>query len=261
MQLRRRLLPSLRLLPLLACLVGSDLARGETLAIAADIWCPINCEPGSERPGIFVELARDIFAESGIAVRYEIRNWARVLQEVRRGEINAAVGAGIEDAPDFLFTETPVALSRNCFYTGSKSRWHFDGVESLASVRLGVINDYSYGEALNAYVATHRGHSERVQVAAGDKALDLNLSKLAHGRLDVMIENSWVVQSRLAALGRSGELREAGCREPDVPIYLAFSPALPDSARYVELFEQGLRRYRADGRLQALLKAYGVERH
>lgn len=261
MQSRRRLLPSLRFLPLMVCLSCGGLARAETVVIAADIWCPINCEPGSERPGIFVELARSIFAEAGIEVRYEMRNWARVLQEVRRGEINAAVGAGVEDAPDFLFTETPVALSRNCFYTRPDSTWHFEGVESLASVRLGVINDYSYGEALNAYVAAQRGHNEWVQVAAGNKALDLNLSKLAHGRLDVMIENSWVVQSRLAALGRSGELREAGCREPDVPIYLAFSPALPGSLRHVELFEQGLRRYRADGRLQALLKAYGVERH
>lgn len=43
-----------------------------------------------------------------------------------------------------------------------------------------------------------------------------------------------------------------------MPIYLAFSPARADSARYVELFEQGLQRYRADGRLQALLGKYGV---
>ena len=153
-----------------------------------------------------------------------------------------------------------MALSRNCFYTLADSKWHFDSLDSLADVRLGVINDYSYGEAINAYVAAHRGHAERVQVASGDKALELNLSKLRYGRLDVLIENSWVVQSRLAAQGRSGELRQAGCREVDVPIYLAFSPALQDSPRHVELFEQGLRRYRADGRLHKLLQAYGVEK-
>lgn len=261
MQPRRRLPLRLRLLPLLACLACSGVARGETLVIAADIWCPVNCAADSERPGIFIELARDIFAEAGIEVRYEMRNWARVLQEVRRGEINAAVGAGVGDAPDFLFTETPVAMSRNCFYTLPDSTWRYDGLASLADVRLGVINDYSYGVEINAYVAEHRGHVDRVQVAAGDKALDINLSKLGHRRLDAMIENSWVVQARLADLGRSGELREAGCREPDVPIYLAFSPALKDSPRHVALFEQGLLRYRANGRLQALLKAYGVERH
>ena len=252
-------LPALLPALLLACLMAVPAARGETLVIAADLWCPVNCETGSPRPGIFVELARDIFAEAGIAVRYETRNWARVLQEVRRGELNAAVGAGHEDAPDFLFTRTPVAMSRNCFYTRPDSTWRFTGADSLPAVRLGVINDYSYGEPLNTYIAARRGHGDLLQVASGDKALDLNLTKLRHGRLEALIENSWVIQTRLAALGRRGELREAGCREPDVPIYLAFSPVLTDSARHVELFERGLQRYRADGRLQALLKAYGVD--
>lgn len=256
MQPRRRLPLLSPLLTLLACLATVGQAHGETLVIAADPWCPINCAADAPRPGILVELARDIFAEHGIAVRYETRNWARVLREVRRGEINAAVGAGRADAPDFLFTDTPVAMSRNCFYTLPESQWLFTGIESLKAVRLGVINDYSYGELLNAYIATHPG--DRVQVAAGDTALDINLSKLARGRLDAVLENRWVLQTRLAALGRSGELREAGCRQPDVPIYLAFSPARANSARYVELFEQGLLRYRADGRLRVLLEAYGV---
>ncbi|QKE63977.1 transporter substrate-binding domain-containing protein [Aquipseudomonas campi] len=256
MQLRRKLLVRGASF-LLAFLAGS--AHGETLTIAGDIWCPINCEPGSAKPGIFVELARDIFAESGIQVHYQARNWARVLQEVRRGEINAAVGAGHDDAPDFLFTREPVALSRNCFYTSQDSAWRYAGVESLPAVRLGVINDYSYGPQINAYIDARHGHGDRVQKAAGDQALNLNLSKLMHGRLDALIENSWVIQARLAALGHNrNELREAGCRETDAPIYLAFSPALPSSARYVELFEQGLQRYRADGRMQVLLESYGV---
>lgn len=244
------------LLLALAVLAGG--ARAETLVIAADIWCPVNCEPGSARPGIFVELAQQIFAEAGIGVEYRALNWARVLQEVRRGELNAAIGAGVEDAPDFLFTATPVALSRNCFFTRADSSWRFSGLASLAQQRLGVINDYSYGDQLNGYIASHRRDSERIQIAAGDKAMELNLAKLERARLDVVLENSWVMQAALARQGKRGTLREAGCRTPDMPIYLAFSPALPSSARYVELFEQGLQRYKANGRLQALLDAYGV---
>jgi polar amino acid transport system substrate-binding protein len=240
-------------------LVFAGLARAETLVIAGDIWCPVNCQPGSERPGIFVELAREIFAESGVNVQYQALNWARTLQQVRRGQLNAAVGAGVEDTPDFLYSATPVALSRNCFFTQQSSTWRFTGTSSLAEQRLGVINDYSYGDELNTYIALYRHDSERVQTAAGDTALELNIRKLMHGRVDVVLENAWVIQAMLASQGRTGELREAGCREPDVPIYLAFSPALESSSRYVALFEQGLQRYRANGRLQALLAAYGVE--
>ena len=207
---------------MLVLLAWAGLARAETLVIAGDIWCPVNCQPGSERPGILVELAQEIFAEAGIEVQYKALNWARTLQMVRRGELNAAVGAGVEDAPDFLYGATPVASSRSCFFTRQDSTWRFTGTASLA----------------------------------------LNIGKLMHGRVDVVLENAWVMQAMqamLATQGRVGELREAGCRAPDVPIYLAFSPVLESSPRYVALFEQGLQRYRANGRLQALLAAYGVQ--
>ena len=244
---------------MLVLLAWAGWARAETLVIAGDIWCPVNCQPGSERPGIFVELAREIFAEAGIEVQYKALNWARTLQMVRRGELNAAVGAGVEDAPDFLFGATPVASSRSCFFTLPDSTWRFTGTASLAGQRLGVINDYSYGDELNTYIALHHGDSERIQIAAGDTALALNIGKLTHGRVDVVLENAWVMQAMLASQGRAGDLREAGCRAPDVPIYLAFSPVLESSPRYVAIFEQGLQRYRANGRLQALLAAYGVQ--
>lgn len=244
---------------MLVLLAWAGWARAETLVIAGDIWCPVNCQPGSERPGIFVELAQEIFTEAGIEVQYKALNWARTLQMVRRGELNAAVGAGVEDAPDFLFGATPVASSRSCFFTLPDSTWRFNGTASLAGQRLGVINDYSYGDELNTYIALHHGDSERIQIAAGDTALALNIGKLTHGRVDVVLENAWVMQAMLASQGRAGDLREAGCRAPDVPIYLAFSPVLESSPRYVAIFEQGLQRYRANGRLQALLAAYGVQ--
>ncbi|MBS7691816.1 hypothetical protein I0E98_20920 [Pseudomonas lalucatii] len=68
-----------------ALFFGSPGVRAETLVIAGDPWCPVNCEPGSAQPGIFVELARDIFAEAGIEVKYRLINWARALRAARRG--------------------------------------------------------------------------------------------------------------------------------------------------------------------------------
>ncbi|MCU1716462.1 substrate-binding periplasmic protein [Pseudomonas sp. 5P_3.1_Bac2] len=249
-----------RVAPLLLALMATvPVVQAQSLIIAGDQWCPINCEVDSSRPGIFVELAQQIFAEAGISVEYRNTNWARTLQQVRSGRFNAAIGAGHEDAPDFIYTDTPVALARNCFYTRSDSTWRYAGPESLLAQRLGVINDYSYGATLNAYIQEHRGNPERVQQASGERALALSITKLQRGRLDVLLENTWVVQNLLKRMGKSGQLREAGCREPDVPIYLAFSPRLESSKHYVQIFQRGLERYRADGRLQKLLDAYGVQ--
>lgn len=241
-----------------AALLLSGQAPGDTLVIAGDLWCPVNCAPDSPRPGIYVELARDIFAEAGIRVEYRVINWARALQEARQGHIDAVIGAAHSDAPDFVFTAQPVSQSRNCFYTVRESQWHYDSLASLHTQRLAVVNDYSYGEQLDAYVQAELGNPQRLQAAAGQQALALNLAKLLEGRVDVVLENSWVMQEYLARRGYVGTLREAGCQQPDIPIYLAFSPALPRSHDYVRLLDQGLRRYRADGRLQALLERYGV---
>jgi polar amino acid transport system substrate-binding protein len=97
-----------------------------------------------------------------------------------------------------------------------------------------------------------------VQLVTGDKALATNLRKLRRGRVDVLVENAWVMEAVLAERHLFNEIVEVGCRQGDIPIYLAFSPRLPRSADYARLFEQGLQRFQADGRLQALMSRYGV---
>ena len=78
---------------LAALLLGSACAQAETLVMEADVWCPVNCAQDAERPGIFIELATQIFAEAGIQVEYRVTNWARAVQDVRTGRANALVGA------------------------------------------------------------------------------------------------------------------------------------------------------------------------
>lgn len=239
-------------------LLGATPARAETLVIAGDIWCPVNCAADAAQRGIFVELAEQIFAEAGIKVEYRVLNWARAVHDTRLGKLNALVGAGIQDAPDFLFSETAPGISRMCFYAQPARSWRYQGLSSLAGVSLGAINGYSYGKQIDSYILNHRHDSQRVQMASGDHALAINVEKVQLGRIDVVLANTWVMALFLSRNRMPDALEQVGCRVPDVPIYLAFSPALESSKRYVELFEQGLQRYRTNGRLQALLRAYGV---
>ena len=245
-------------LVLLAASLLFPLARADTLVIAGDIWCPINCQPGSPRPGIFVELATEIFGEAGIDVEYRVVNWARAVHDARGGQLHALIGAGLQDAPDFIFTPTAPGVSRMCFYVAPGTRWRYRGLESLAEVRLGSINSYSYGQELDTYIRIKRDDPARVQVASGDQALEMNVQKVLLGRIDATIENAWVMDSLLASSGQQGKLVKAGCRSPDVPIYLAFSPALQASARHAAVFEAGLKRLHESGRMNALLQRYGL---
>lgn len=243
---------------LTSALLGSVTARAETLVMEADVWCPVNCAQDAEQPGIFVELAREIFAEAGIEVEYRVTNWARALQEVRNGRANALIGAGIRDAPDFIFGQSAPGISRNCFYARGDSAWRYTGLESLRQIRLGVINGYSYGEEIDNYIGRHQREMDRLQLAAGEQALALNVRKVELGRVDATLENTWVMARYLSQQQGTENLVEVGCRTPDVPIYIAFSPVLSSSTRYRDIFDEGVRRYRQDGRLDALLKRYGI---
>ncbi|GLX13198.1 hypothetical protein Pstr01_14370 [Pseudomonas straminea] len=243
---------------LVAALLSTASVRAETLIMEADVWCPVNCAPEAERPGIFIELATQIFAEAGIQVEYRVTNWARAVQDVRSGRANALVGAGVRDAPDFLFGKHSPGISRNCFYARPGTGWRYTGLDSLAQVRLGVINGYSYGQELDDYISRHQRDQERLQLAAGEQALALNVRKVELGRLDALLENTWIMAMYQDQHGNHDDLLEVGCRVPDVPIYIAFSPVLSSSARYRDIFDEGVRRYRQDGRLDALLQRYGI---
>lgn len=243
---------------LAAALLSSASTQAETLIMEADVWCPVNCAPGAERPGIFIELATQIFAEAGIQVEYRVTNWARAVQDVRSGRANALVGAGVRDAPDFMFGKQSPGISRNCFYARPGTSWRYTGLDSLAQIRLGVINGYSYGQELDDYISRHQRDQERLQLAAGEQALALNVRKVELGRLDALLENTWIMAMYQDRNDDQGKLLEVGCRVPDVPIYIAFSPVLPASARYRDIFDDGVQRYRQDGRLDALLHRYGI---
>ncbi len=49
----------------------------KTITLAADIWCPYNCDSKDERPGFMVELAKEIFQKKGINVQYVIVPWVK----------------------------------------------------------------------------------------------------------------------------------------------------------------------------------------
>ena len=63
-----------------------------TLTLAADNWCPFNCQPNSTYPGYMIEIAQQVFAEYNININYQVIPWSRALRLCRAGIISAVVG-------------------------------------------------------------------------------------------------------------------------------------------------------------------------
>lgn len=248
---------SLTLLLLAVSSTGSATpVKDETISIRADVWFPMNGEPGSDRPGYMIEFAKAIFEPLGYRVDYQDMPWTRSLFNVGQGASDCVVGAYREDAPNFVFPRTHWGEDQNLFWTRADSGWQYDGnLSSLDGMRIGLIRDYAYSPAFDALMATEPAGAEFL---SANNALEQNIRKLALGRIDVTVESRLVMEAKLKALGMEDEIIPAGRLGEPNPMYIACSPANPDSQRYVDWVDSGTARLRESGELQTILGRYGL---
>lgn len=232
-------------------------AYADTITLRADNWCPYNCEPNSDQPGYMVEIAKEVFAKAGHQIDYQLLNWARALEEVRAGKFNGVVGCSKGDAGDFIFTENELGLSLNGFAVRVADSWDYQGLDSLGKRKLGVVRDYSYGDAINAYLEKHKS-DPNIETASGDNALEINLRKLSKGRIDTIVDGKAVLGYNIKRLSLDKELKLTPSSEEGDPVYIAFGPNQPNSAAYSKLLNDGIAEMRKSGRLAEILARYGL---
>ncbi|MFE8070959.1 extracellular solute-binding protein [Marinobacteraceae bacterium S3BR75-40.1] len=229
-----------------------------TITIAADPWCPHNCEPESDHPGYMIEIAREVFSREGVGVHYRTLAWARALDLTRRGEIEAVVGALHGDAPGFVYPQEPQGMAEQVFLVKKGSEWRFSGIDSLRDQRLGVINGYAYSPAVDRYVDAMRNDSAHLMELSGPSPLSRLLTLLQRERVDVVVEDRFVIDYLLEQQPALGRFRVAGSTGPQ-PLFIAFSPRDGDSARWARILSRGTQALRAEGTLQTILSRYGLK--
>jgi polar amino acid transport system substrate-binding protein len=242
---------------LLLCLAGA--ASAETLSIRADPWCPYNCQPDSAQPGYMIEIAQAVFGPSGYTIDYQTLNWSRALKETAEGRYTAVVGAGRQEIAQYglVAPQNPLGKNQNCFFVNPEQGWRYTGPASLKGRSIGTIQDYSYGEALDAAFKANPGIA---QTMTGDEGLRRNIEKLQAKRLDAVLENRDVFTYKTSLLKLQGRFKEAGCDQtPDEGVFIAFSPKHPKAKTLAAQLDAGVQRMRRDGSLQRILDKYSVK--
>lgn len=241
---------------LVLTIVTAGLAAAATIKVRADSWPPYNDEPGSVTPGYMIEIAKAIFASQGHDIDYQLMPWARCLEAVRKGNVDAVVGTDPSESPDFVYPGEAFGVHQNGFYVKKGTAWSYAGVDSLKQVRLGIVGGYGYFPALDKYIEENEG--KKIFVATGDAALPQLLKMLKTGRLDVVIENVNVMTQALQDNQLADHIVNAGLAEVKVNVFMAFSPAKESSKEYSRIFDEGLIQLRDSGKLQEILARYGV---
>jgi polar amino acid transport system substrate-binding protein len=235
-------------------------AFGDQIVLVADEWCPYNCNPDSEKRGYMVDLAVQILGEAGHSVKYKTINWSRSIAKTREGKYHGIIGASKKEAPDFIFPKDNLGLASNHYWVKKGDQWRFSGIKSLKNRWLGVIQDYDYGNELNKYIKKNLG-TFAVQERAGDDALDVLINKLEHGRINTLNEDQNVFLYKVTTLGKIDLFEDAGHDLTPIEanlIYIAFSPYFKESKDYANILNEGVIRYRNNGKLRKIMSTYGL---
>lgn len=249
-------------LPLLAFLGATAATAGpapaaRTVVLAADRWCPVTCDSRASQPGYAVELAREAFALSGLALEYRVIPWERAVDAARAGRIDGVIGTVMDGTPDFVFPQEAAGTNTNVFFVRGDSTWRYRGLRSLDGVVLGIANEYNFSPEIDTYAARFRDDPARIAVLYSTDPVAQAMKMLRAGRIDAYLDDRLVVNWALRQAGDKGTVRESG-KLNAIPLYVAFSPARAESRATADAFDRGMRELRASGRLAAILATYGV---
>ena len=233
-----------------------SIVKADDLTIVADEWYPYNGKEVADDVGYGVEIVKNIFEKAGHTILYKVVPWNRAIMESREGKYNGIIGAFKYDAPDFIFPEEELGISETSFFVKKGTTWKYTGLESLLSVQIGIVKDYSYGEVLDSFF---KANSQIVQYVYGEDPLLLNINKLLNGRFDVLIEDTNVLLQKVKKLGISDQIIKAGNLKEGDKVYVAFSPAITKSGEYAETFTKGIKILKNSGYLEKILTKYGLK--
>lgn len=226
--------------------------------VAAGIWCPYACKADAPQQGYLVDLMEEVFGHQGRTIKYETLPWARAFSQTEKGITKAALGVVSGDYGNLLPNQEVLAWDRTALMMRKGEGRRFLGPETLDGLRIGMIADFTYddGGPIDTYLAERLANHDNIIALNMDEPLPKLLEMLVHGRVDVVLENSDV----LAYTAKQSSLQDQVDIVPTEhgdSIHIAFTPN-EEGLHNLQILDEGVRRLRANGRLQEIKGLYGL---
>lgn len=232
--------------------------QADLIKLRTDEWCPYACKPKTDKPGFMIEIAIEVFKKHNHEIDYEIMGWSRALAEVRSGLFDAVVGASKVDVKGFVLPQFPSGILKSYYWVQSSSPWYYENSVSLKNMKIGVINDYSYGDEIDKLI--NKNHPSFIKVSGEDPLLRL-IQMTEAKRINGFVENPLVLKEFLNSLNKDISTFKIASKNlaNDSDLFIAFSPKNPKSKIYAKILDEGIKEMRKSGRLKVILAKYGVE--
>lgn len=233
----------------------------KSLVIAGDYWCPYNCNSESKDKGFLVELAKRALYIYGIDIEYKMMPWSQALEEVKSGKIDGIIGVSNPKSKRLVTTTLPLDYSSSMTFTKIDSQWTYDGITSLRGKKLGIVMDYEIEESINQYIGINYTINPGLFVIEdGANAVIESIANLMDGEIDIYIEDERVVRHYTQETGLTESIKNVGrIAKEKLPIYIAFSPNIPDIKKYIGYLEEGIASLKATGEYNDLRIKYKMD--
>jgi polar amino acid transport system substrate-binding protein len=233
----------------LALLSNLAWARADDITLTSGEWRPYLSEQ-LPHYGAVSRIVSEAFALEGVTVHYTFRPWARAFAEAQQGKVQGSV-VWSEGAPgssrnrDFYFSDL-VFEDKAAFFFRKGFPFAWTNIDDLARrYKIGGVIGYEYTFEKLPGVTIDRAPSD-----------ELAMRKLLAGRFDVFPSSYGVGMYVLRTQFTPEEAaRIASHPGPNVRTryHLILPRSLKSSARYLALFNSGLKRLKDSGRYDQFL--------
>ncbi|GGY69761.1 amino acid ABC transporter substrate-binding protein [Cellvibrio zantedeschiae] len=224
-----------------------SLSFGQTQLVlgAEDSWPPYSDKNGE---GISTNIIKAAFAKVGITTKIQVRNYARVLQDVKAGLLDAGYNVTRQQntEQEFIFGKEPILQAKAYWYFASKTKTKFKTPSALPDgFRVGCIIDYEYGD-------TYEHERQRFKEVKVPRQVQL-IRMLQQGRIDAALMFEEEANQTLKDMGLQQDAIQKGMFNHTSDIYLAFSRKNPQSEENAKKLDQGIKILKETGEYQQLL--------
>jgi len=230
------------LITLSACLNASHPAL---ILGAEDSWPPYSDKLGQ---GISTNIVKAAFAKSGLETQVVVRPYARVLQDVKAGALDAGYNVTRQQntEQDFIFGKEPILQASAYWYFRTDTPPPATTITKLPDgYKVGGIIGYEYGDTYE----TERHRFKEVRVPRQAQLIKM----LQQGRVDAALMFEEEANQTLKEMGLSNNAIQKGMFNHTSDIYLAFSRKKPHSQELAQKFDQGIKKLKETGEYKQLL--------
>jgi polar amino acid transport system substrate-binding protein len=224
---------------------------GEPLPVLTGEWAPYVSE-SLQGGGMAAEIVTHAFLAAGLEPETSFAPWTRCESEIKQGRVFAGFPfTPTEERREYALFSEPLFRSRTVFFYMPErlESFRYLGLDGLRHLKVGGTRGYFYVPLFRR---------AELQVDYANEA-ELSFRKLFLGRVDVVAEArlvGWEILRRTYPNQISRFKASERALSVD-PMALMVSKRWPGARKLLERFNQGMRRIRDNGVLEAISNKYG----